>query len=104
MRFSLDFDGTYTADPEMWKQWIALVTSLGHEVFCITYRPSHRMQKVHDSIGQVIGIDKCVSTGGTAKKKHVEKIGLKIDVWIDDTPEMLITPTQLNKWRTTPFN
>lgn len=88
----------------MWKQWISLVSSMGHEVYCITYRPKRHMQKVYDTIGQVIGIDKCVNTSGIAKKQFVESIGLQIDVWIDDTPEMLITPSQLRTWIDSPFS
>lgn len=104
MRFSLDFDGTYTADPIMWEKWIDMVTSMGHEVYCVSFRPHRRMQKVYDSVGRVIGQERCISTNGIAKKKYVDSIGLKIDIWIDDTPEMLITPYQLKKWINTPFN
>ena len=35
---SLDYDRTYTADPGLWDQFIALARSRGHEVVCVTGR------------------------------------------------------------------
>lgn len=103
MIFSLDFDGTYTAAPDMWERWIEMVTALGHEVYCISYRPINEMQKVYETLGKVIGVDHCISTRATPKKRYTEKLGLHIDVWIDDTPEMLIDDRQYHKWKNTPY-
>ena len=98
MNFSLDFDGTYTADPQLWTAFIHTAHKIGHTVYCISYRRDHEMQKVYDTVGKLIGIAACISTNRTPKKTYTKSIGLNIDVWIDDTPEMLIDVDDVHTW------
>lgn len=96
--YALDFDGTFTGDPELWSVWAKMAISRGHVVKCITFRPHDKMQKVYDQVGPVIGIDNIVSTNGQYKKSYTESIGISIDVWIDDNPEMIVTEQQVTYW------
>ena len=88
MNISLDFDETYTRDPEMWDLFVALAQSRGHTVYCITAREPNKINKeeVYDSIGKQVGEHYCLFTGGLAKAKYAYDKGIAIDVWIDDLP------------------
>lgn len=38
MRIAIDYDNTYTRDPEFWDQMIDYGNSRGHEFICVTMR------------------------------------------------------------------
>jgi hypothetical protein len=88
MNISLDFDETYTRDPEMWDQFVALAQSCGHTVYCITARTPNKINKeeVYDSIGRLVGKDNCLFTDSVAKARYAAEMSVHIDVWIDDLP------------------
>lgn len=82
MRIALDYDGTYTNDPELWEQFIANARARGHEVVCVTMRrPAEAL---------TMGID-VYYTARRAKKLFMMELGVLVDVWIDDMPEFLLT-------------
>lgn len=92
MRIAIDFDDTYTADPAMWNEIVLLMIASGHEVFCVSARPDSHMEKVRQTIGQVIGENYCFGTQLIAKRDYMKKNhGLEFDVWIDDTPDAIVT-------------
>lgn len=81
MRIALDYDGTYSADPEFWNGFIVSAHHRGHEVVCVTRR--------HES--QAITMPCAVHyTDYWAKVPFVEQLGIKIDIWIDDEPKWLL--------------
>ena len=88
MNISIDFDETYTRDPEMWDLFVELAKHRGHTVYCITARPPTPINQweVYDSIGKLIGKDNCLFTDCMAKAKFAAERGVHIDVWIDDLP------------------
>lgn len=88
MNLSIDFDDTYTRDPEMWDLFIELAKHRGHTVYCITARAPSKInqEEVYDSIGRLIGKDNCLFTDAMAKAKYAFALGVCIDVWIDDLP------------------
>lgn len=81
MKIALDYDGTYTADPELWDLFIKNAHRRGHTVTIVTMR--HSIEKVH------VMID-CIYTGRKAKKTYCENKNIKFDIWIDDNPEWLL--------------
>ena len=89
MHISLDFDDTYTRDPQMWNKFINLAKLSGHNVYCVTFRFPEQSQQVYESIGQVIGNDCCYFTAYTAKRSYMQSKGIMIDVWIDDMPMLI---------------
>ena len=93
MKISIDYDNTFSADPEGWRQVIDLMISRGHEVICITKRPAWKMQEVIDSVPvKVIGADRF-------KIEAATMAGHKVDVWIDDKPETIIPQNKLSARR-----
>ena len=91
MNISLDFDETYTRDPEMWDLFVALAQSRGHTVYCVTAReplPKFK-EEVYDTIGKQIGERNCYFTDGSAKERFMFDRGILIDVWIDDSPKFI---------------
>jgi hypothetical protein len=78
---AIDYDGTYTADPELWEIIIKMMQLRGHEVVCVTGRVEG--ETVHCS---------CMPyyTGYKAKREWCAKNGLHVDIWIDDKPEYIV--------------
>ena len=85
MIFALDFDGTYTADPELWDQWVRLCRRRGHRVYVVTMR--YPSEAVPDELAELV--DRVIYTGRRAKKQLLDSRGILIDIWIDDRPEFL---------------
>lgn len=85
---AIDFDETLTRDAELWRGFIESARSLGHQVFCITAR-----RPTDDNCETVIewmrahGIDLPVYfTAMGSKVAHMQELGIKVDIWIDDDP------------------
>lgn len=76
MLIALDYDGTYTADPELWDFFIKKAKERGHEVKIATMRfPSEPID----------GLDiEVVYTSRRAKYGC-----MPANIWIDDTPQFL---------------
>jgi hypothetical protein len=87
MHIALDFDETYTRDPQLWNTFLAGAKERGHTVYCVTMRYDHEAEVVKRLLGpRVRGI---YCTGRIAKKKFMDALGINIDVWIDDTPSWI---------------
>ena len=86
--FALDYDGTYSEDPELWQAFIALARQRGHRVMCVTMRYEHENAQVEWQLGGKV--DRIVYTGRKAKAKHMKHLGLAPDVWIDDEPHWVL--------------
>lgn len=97
MNISIDFDDTYTRDPELWDLFVELAQSRGHTVYCVTARGDRGEDRyeVVDSIGQLIGADNCIFTDGKAKRKFCFDQNISIDVWCDDMPEAIVQGRRL---------
>jgi hypothetical protein len=84
MKIAIDYDDTYTLDPEGWELFISLMQSRGHEVVCITKRYRSLLQEVIDTVSvPVVGASR-------SKLEAARMSGHKIDVWIDDKPQTII--------------
>lgn len=104
MKIALDFDDTYTLDPDFWNTFIALAESLGHEVRIVTARDDR-----FDRTRALVEIEKLVRViycRGVAKRWYVTHFGdgFTPDIWIDDNPESILenssfTPDDLHNWR-----
>lgn len=83
MKIALDYDETYTVDPKMWDKIIEIFLLKDHEVMIVTFR-SKDVPIDHDLKIPVF------YTEWSAKRPYMEKQGIDIDVWIDDSPELII--------------
>lgn len=89
MKIALDFDGTYTEDPDMWCGFIDLAKETGHDVYIVTFRHPNQSHQMLDWLNQ--GYTKGVFyTSGNSKRKFMDERGIAIDVWIDDQPELIV--------------
>ncbi len=86
MIISLDYDGTFTKDPELWIQFIQSAKERGHRVVCVTMR-SKEEATVMD--GRLLGLVEMCFTNRKAKKQAARMQGIEPDIWIDDFPEWL---------------
>jgi len=90
MLIALDYDGTYTADKELWDSFIVQARERGHEVFCVTMRYEDRLENKEVEADLRGKVDKIIYTNRKAKKQAVRMIcNRNPDIWIDDTPEWL---------------
>ena len=90
MNIALDFDDTYTRDPELWDQFISIARSRGHDIRVVTFRKSTMRDSALDNIGIPV-----IYTEFTQKRKFTNKLGWIVDVWIDDSPEFIVNPVVL---------
>lgn len=88
MNIAIDFDGTFSADPEGWAQVIKLMEARGHKFVCVTGRSNEGVfgEPVIRTINGLIPI---VFAGDQWKRQAALQQGWKIDVWIDDSPEYI---------------
>ena len=86
MLIAIDFDDTLTADPVMFRTLIAVVKSFGHNAVCVTARPDTNENRMNiEGYFRKYGIELYVHyTAGASKVYHTQRIGLKVDIWIDD--------------------
>jgi hypothetical protein len=90
MNIALDFDDTYTRDPELWNIFIFAARTRGHDIRIVTFRKSHMTDPMLDNIGIPV-----IFTEYTQKRAHCNKLGWYVDVWIDDSPEFIVNPVVL---------
>jgi len=84
---ALDYDETYTVDPEFWDLVICAAKYRGHDVICATMRHAHEGEDVVEALrGKV---EKIIFTGRKAKHDFVQRAGYYPSVWIDDSPRWL---------------
>ena len=91
MNFGLDYDGTITSDPELWKTWAFKAKARGHKVYVVTMRyPSELVAPTPiDTVWFAIA-DKVIATSRLAKRPFMRNEGIDIHVWIDDHPEAVV--------------
>jgi hypothetical protein len=85
---AIDYDATYTLSPDLWDHIIGLFQESGHTVICVTGRSNDGImsQPVLDSIGKLVPV---IFAGPEWKRDAALKRGYKVNVWIDDMPEMI---------------
>ena len=79
--FGIDYDATYSDDPELFDEFIRLAKSRGHHVVIVTYRDE--LQPI-----DIEGIE-VFYTSGKHKAPYMRSIGYEPDIWIDDYPELI---------------
>ena len=88
LRIALDWDGTVTADRELWFAFIKHAKERGHDIFIATARSEETAQKVREEVAQ-FGI-KVIAVDGKPKINEVDRqTGHFPDIWIDDMPHLL---------------
>lgn len=83
MLIALDFDATYTLDPDFWDMVINIAEKRGHSVICVTMRYEYEDHQIKETIGKKCEI---IFTGRKSKLHFLTKKKIKPDIWIDDNP------------------
>jgi hypothetical protein len=80
---ALDYDGTYTADPQLWDSFIAMASGRGHQVVCATMRYDSEPIDVPCEV---------IYTARQPKMAALAALGILPAIWIDDQPHFLVMP------------
>lgn len=92
MNIALDFDDTFTAAPDIWKRFIHDADLAGHQVWIVTARrdTTENREIISKALGyheHYVGV---TFANLKSKLSHCESIGLKIHIWIDDSPYAIL--------------
>lgn len=104
MNIALDFDQTYTLDPDFWNTFVWRAWDRGHDVRVVTIRDDR-----YDRTASITALENLIPviyTRGVAKRWFCSHFvnDWPVHVWIDDKPETIIansetTPEALAMWR-----
>lgn len=91
--FALDFDDTLTACPDLWRIFLNTCEVQGHKVYLVTARRDtdenreiiREFFEDHD-LPRLPLVFACLGS----KIHACESRGIKIDIWIDDNPTVLV--------------
>ena len=89
MLIALDYDDTFTRDPDGWLEFVKLMKARGHQFVGATMRypgEASGMDERYESVCQ-----KLYFTGRKAKRSYLADVGVFPHVWVDDTPEWIST-------------
>lgn len=84
MKIAVDYDGTYSVDPELFSIFIRIAQQRGHEVYIVTMRYDSEAERICHVVPC-----KVFYTGRNAKMKHMADLGHEFNIWIDDMPHLL---------------
>lgn len=86
MLISLDYDDTFTKDPEFWLSFVKQAQERGHIVKCITMRFPEGKDTMDPRLLELVEV---IFTSHKGKKKFVRNLGIFVDIWIDDNPDYI---------------
>ena len=89
MNIALDFDDTYTRDPEFWNKFIDDAKDRGHDIRIVTFRKSTMTDPALTRLSEKIPV---IFTEYMQKRAFCNYLGWIVDVWIDDSPEFIVEP------------
>lgn len=104
LSIALDYDNTYSADPEFWNMVITMAQTFGHDIRAVTARDidQDRTQPLVELESRL----QVIYTSGIAKEFFCTHFanGFVPDIWIDDKPESVLanssaSPERLETWR-----
>jgi hypothetical protein len=84
---AIDYDGTYTVIPELIDSLIANKRD-DVRIILATMRYSDEVEPEFLDLGR--RCSQVVFTNRKAKKPFLESLGIKVDVWIDDSPDWIL--------------
>lgn len=88
MIIALDYDETYDMDFDLWEAFATLAADRGHQVLCVTAR--HVPPGTYHKFERVPSFP-VYCTAGQPKRDFMLGLGIRIDVWIDDRPESIVS-------------
>ena len=93
LTIAFDYDGTYSADVDTWRNVVSLLKDAGHRVICVTGRRAS--QEVPSGIAK--SFDAVIYAENEFKEKAAQWARENVDIWIDDNPGT-IQPQKVLNW------
>jgi len=90
MIIALDYDNTFTLDPDFWHDFIKKAQEKNHEVLIVTSRWPAKEAHVCEIITNTFPELTIHFTCKRPKKQVMKELGITINVWIDDSPESIL--------------
>ncbi|SRR5258706_13611281 len=90
MKIALDYDGTYTLDPNFWYSFILVCKDFGHDIRIVTLRKPEMNNDMLDALGT--DFIPVLYTSNVPKRIYCDSIDWQPQIWIDDTPEFIVRP------------
>jgi hypothetical protein len=92
LRIALDFDDTFTRDPQLWKIFIMEAQQRAYDIRIVTFRGNGGPYHYNGDLEKALaGLDiPVIYTGGLRKRTYCSSINFYPDVWIDDMPELIV--------------
>ena len=87
LTIAIDFDDTFTADPQFWAKFIETCRMYQHTIICVSARRNtieHR-HELRDLLPD--GVPVLLSYDQPKRDYVAEHSEYKVDIWIDDRPE-----------------
>jgi len=95
MTIAIDFDDTFTKDPALWRGFVIMCRNRGHNPIMVTMRYPTQHGGMEDAIELFEAVN-VYFTGHHLKKPFMERLNIHVDVWIDDMPETIPTPSEMH--------
>lgn len=91
LTFGLDYDGTFTACPELWGRFIKDAESLGHRVIIVTARHGndHCVELIREDLKAVDCVIPQIHCSMGSKIHATKERGIDVDIWIDNDPDKI---------------
>lgn len=87
MLIAIDYDNTYTLDPDFWDSFLENARKSHHNVICVTRRFQSKGKKVYKALDGKV--DDVIFCNHRPKIDVTRELGIYVDVWIDDSPEYI---------------
>lgn len=92
MVIAIDFDDTLTKDSELWREFIRICRIGHHKIICVTCRRNTAGNQ--DVIERWMKSQDCnipvYFSNLNSKLELMNKLGIKVDIWIDDDPRCIL--------------
>ena len=89
MNIAIDFDGTFGADPMMFRAIVRIMRAYGHTPIMVTQRCAKHEEEIQ-SIVKLPHLPIIFASGQT-KEAAARAAGYEVAIWIDDNPESVVT-------------
>ena len=84
MNIAIDYDGTFAADPTLFRLFVTIAEYAGHTCLIVTHRDSRHAKEIQAMVGPGTLI---IFASGISKIQAARDADWPIDIWIDDDPE-----------------
>lgn len=93
MLIAIDYDCTWTEDPELWQALMLVGQARGHKFVMVTGRKAWSDDMARSNLPPGLPI---VYAGDNYKQRAAAREGFLVDVWIDDLPGRIQAPLMID--------